>query len=81
MTNIQIVKEVIDQGPLLWFTPHEIQREILSRHGKLISDAGITARLRDLRKARYGRHKVESRRRECRGSFEYQLVSTAQQEA
>jgi hypothetical protein len=39
------------------------------------SEAGVSARLRDLRKERFGRHQVERRRRgdEARGCFEYQM--------
>lgn len=36
--------------------------------------ASVSARLRDLRKARFGRHVVERRRR-SRGLFEYRLVA------
>ena len=79
-TNVQIVKEVIDQGSLFWLTPQEIQAEILVRHNLMISDAAITARMRDLRKEKYGKHEVACRPRDGRRSYEYQLVSTNQQQ-
>lgn len=78
-TNVQIVKEVIDQGPLLWMTPQEIQKEILARHNLMISDAAITARIRDLRKDKHGRHEAPSRPRHGSRAYEYQLGSTNQQ--
>lgn len=48
--------------------------EIAERTGD--PEASISARLRDLRKERFGGHRVERRRRESpiRGLFEYRLV-------
>jgi|SRR5215469_10796086 len=54
-----------------WRTLKEIQAQI-----GLGSEAGISARLRDLRKARFGRHTVNRRRRGDGkdGLFEYQFI-------
>lgn len=38
------------------------------------SVSGISARLRDLRKKRFGSHTVERRRAETPGVFEYRLI-------
>lgn len=38
------------------------------------SVSGISARLRDLRKKRFGSHTVERRRTETPGVFEYRLI-------
>ena len=57
-----------------WWTPAELIRAILNRHNVLISDSSATARLRDLRKTRYGAHIVEKRHREGSRAYEYRLV-------
>jgi len=56
-----------------WWAPWELCNAILSRHGVKVSDSSITARLRDLRKPRYGGHMIEKRRREGSKAFEYRL--------
>ncbi|KKK93420.1 hypothetical protein LCGC14_2693060 [marine sediment metagenome] len=52
-----------------WMTLSEIQKEVGG------SEAGVSARLRDLRKEKFGSHIVNRRRRGegTRGLFEYQL--------
>lgn len=49
-------------------------REIADKSGE--SEASISARIRDFRKAKYGSHQVNSQRRsnKTKGWFEYQLV-------
>ena len=47
-----------------WWTPFELIAHIKARYWTLISDSSCTARLRDLRKAKYGAHNIEKRRRE-----------------
>ena len=46
------------------------------------SEAGVSARLRDLRKSRWGGHTVERRRRgeAARGIYEYQLIENRAKE-
>lgn len=56
-----------------WWTPAEIVRTLHQRHGEWHSDSSITARLRDLRKERFGGHTVEKRIREGCKSYEYHL--------
>ena len=41
------------------------------------SESGVSARLRDFRKPRFGGHTVERRRVEC-GLFEYRLVANGE---
>jgi hypothetical protein len=58
-------------------TLREIEVEILSRDPQAqISQASISARLRDLRKEKFGRHTVERRARgeRRRGLWEYRLL-------
>ena len=54
----------------MWRTLHEISVSVFS------SEAGVSARLRDLRKSKFGGHTVDKRRRGLvdRGLFEYRLV-------
>ncbi len=56
-----------------WRTLGEIRRQ-------QYSEAGISARLRDLRKERFGSHTIERRRRgdASRGLFEYRLSRSKQ---
>jgi len=54
-----------------WRTPDEVLTGIGSIAG---GTAGVTARLRDLRKDRFGSHVVESRRRARCGLWEYRMT-------
>ena len=64
-----------------WLTPYELQRSILDRYGHRMSDASVTARMRDLRKTKFGGYTVDRRPREGTRSFEYRLKRpTPQQE-
>ena len=56
-----------------WYAPWELCREIGSCHAIMVSDSSITARIRDLRKPRYGAHVIEKRRREGSNAYEYRL--------
>jgi hypothetical protein len=58
-----------------WWAPWELCNAILNRHGVKISDSSVTARLRDLRKPRYGAHIIEKRRRENSTAYEYRLAA------
>jgi len=56
-----------------WRTLSEIAREVKG------SEAGISARLRDLRKHRFGSYTVERRRRSV-GTWEYKLITIFDEE-
>jgi hypothetical protein len=55
-----------------WRTPRQIQAAITIPSEFEPSDSAITARLRDLRKQKFGGHTVDALRRRD-GSFEYRL--------
>jgi hypothetical protein len=59
-----------------WRTYDEIQEVIVLGSGKYFPLQSISARLRDLRKAKFGRHTVERRRRgnPKAGLWEYRLI-------
>lgn len=59
-----------------WRTLSEIKAELLRQHEKHDSEAGISARLRDLRKTRFGSHTINRRHKggETKGLWEYQLI-------
>ncbi len=59
-----------------WRTLSEIREGIQERFHKFDSEAGISARLRDFRKRKFGAHTVNRRRRgeASRGIWEYQLL-------
>lgn len=56
-----------------WYTPYELQREIQRRIGVWHSDASTSARIRDLRKQKYGSYAIDKRIREGTKSYEYRL--------
>jgi hypothetical protein len=56
-----------------WNMPHELCSLVCCRHHVIVSDSSITARLRDLRKPRYGAHVIEKRRRANSSAYEYRL--------
>jgi len=58
-----------------WNMPHELCSLVCCRHHVMVSDSSITARLRDLRKPRYGSHIIEKRRRENSTAYEYRLAA------
>ena len=58
-----------------WWMPHELINAIRNRYDILISDSSCTARLRDLRKPRYGAHVIEKRIREGSRAYEYRMVN------
>jgi len=75
------IRKVISRGPLFWFTPQEIIRELLAEYGELVSDSSVTARCRDLRKPEFGSFTVNSRKRSGSRAWEYQLVEVEQSKA
>lgn len=80
-TLVSRVRKVIGQGPLFWFTPAEVIRQLKSEDGEMRSDSCITARIRDLRKPEFGGFTVNSRKRSGSRAWEYQLVEIATQKA
>ena len=69
--SVDMVLALMSDGN--WWTPWQLQEEIWRTRGVRISESGASARLRDLRKAEYGAHKVDVRRRNGSKSFEYRL--------
>ena len=67
-----IVLEIIKDGR--WRTPYELCSIILRDHKVMISDSSLTARLRDLRKGKYGNYDVEKQPRIGSRAYEYRLV-------
>lgn len=55
-----------------WRTPQEIVKAVKTGTEQP-GEAAVTARLRDLRKSRFGGYTVERRRREGTRAFEYQV--------
>ena len=57
-----------------WRMPWEICNAVKARTQVLISDSSATARIRDLRKTRYGSHVIEKRKRVGSKAYEYRLT-------
>lgn len=55
-----------------WLPLWGVQMEVRMRFAIPISEAGVSARIRDLRKAQYGGHTIE--RRKNGSLWEYKLV-------
>lgn len=56
-----------------WLMPYEICDIILSYNKVRISDSSCTARIRDLKKAKYGGHIITKRIREGSRAYEYRI--------
>lgn len=56
-----------------WWTFERLQLALLARYGVSTSQTGISARIRDLRKPRWGSHTIE-RRNMGAGLWEYRLA-------
>ena len=56
-----------------WMSSREIHDELLSRYELDANDATITARIRDLRKPKYGGHEIGCRRRAGERAHEYSM--------
>lgn len=65
------VRECMADGE--WRTLREIKGWCEMHHATPDSEPGISARLRDLRKPRFGAHEVKRRRR-AGGLYEYRLI-------
>jgi len=61
----ELVLRILSEPPTLfrddWWRPSELQRLVREQTGQLYSESSITARLRDLRKLRYGGHLIDVR--------------------
>jgi len=56
-----------------WLAPFELQEEIWRTRGIRVSESGVSARIRDCRKAEYGAHIVLIRKRSGTRFYEYKL--------
>jgi len=72
MSQLEAVLYLLGDGR--WWTVPELTRSVARLVGRTVSDSSTTARLRDLRKPKFGGHLVQSRRRNAGGSFEYRLA-------
>jgi len=66
-----LVLKIMSDGK--WRLPWEVCGIILRDHKIKISDSSTTARLRDLRKAKYGGHTVEKRKVPESNAYEYRV--------
>ena len=70
-TLVDMVRTILTRGA--WVTPWEICDEIYRTRGIRVSDSTSSARIRDLRKAEYGGHRIAIRRRQGTKSYEYKM--------
>jgi hypothetical protein len=71
-SQVNAVRAIMATGA--WMTFRTIQDRARYTHGVRISEAGVSARIRDLRKAQYGGFTVLRRSTGAKGIFEYRLV-------
>ena len=76
-TALSAVHNLMSDGR--WRTLSSIKADLHSLYAKVVSEAGISARLRDLRKEKFGALKMESRRRDG-GVWQYRVILPAQVE-
>jgi hypothetical protein len=67
-----IVLGIISDGR--WRTPWELCDIILRDHKVRVSDSSLTARLRDLKKAKYGAYDVVKQPRAGSRAYEYRIA-------
>jgi hypothetical protein len=72
MTQGEAIKECMLEGE--WQTFESLKLTLRHFYGIGISEAGVSARIRDLRKVRYGGYVVERRPTSRKGVFEYCLT-------
>lgn len=70
---VDMVRVIMKDGN--WWTPWQLCDEIHANLGIRVSDASISARIRDLRKLQHGGHMVRIRKRSGSRAFEYRLDS------
>ena len=69
-TQLTATKDLMSDGR--WRTLYEIRLQLSAHYGCPASEAGISARLRDLRKAKHGAYQVERNR--CGAMWEYRVL-------
>jgi len=67
-----IVLKIMSDGK--WRLPWEVCGIVLRDYKLKISDSSCTARLRDLRKIKYGSHTVEKRKVPESNAYEYRVI-------
>lgn len=69
--QVDAVRSILCGG--LWWTFGDLQKELWHFYDIHASEAGISARIRDLRKPEFGGHTID--RRKCEGHlYEYRMV-------
>jgi hypothetical protein len=68
---LNAVKDLMADGE--WRTLQQIRTSLSKKYSKSVSESGVSARLRDLRKLRFGGFDMQSRRREGGPLWEYKL--------
>jgi hypothetical protein len=71
-TQLQAVHTIMRGGN--WFTLPHLRVAVRGLTGKGISEAGLSARIRDMRKSRYYGATVERRATKVHGLYEYRLL-------
>lgn len=76
-TTLEMVREILSEGVPM--TPSEVQHVLHARYNLWVSDSALTARMRDLRKERFGSYDIRTvaipGKRHCR----YQMVVEVKQ--
>lgn len=70
--QVVAVKAVMESGR--WYTFSDLQTACYATCATYISEAGLSARIRDMRKEKYGSRTIESRKRAHSNVWEYRMV-------
>ena len=71
-SEFEAVKRIMHDGR--WHTLYELRLRVEAKLKAKVSEAGISARVRDLRKTKFGGYTVERRRGEFGGTHEYRMI-------
>lgn len=70
------IYELLSRGD--WYTTSEIQGYLQICGKRLMSESAVSARTRELRKEKYGKHNVISRPRQGATAWEYRVIPAEQ---
>lgn len=75
----EVIRDLLSRGEAM--TTYEVSTHLIFIMGKSFSESAISARIRDLRKPKYGGYKVKSKPRHGCTAWEYQILEVRNERA
>jgi len=72
-TLVDVVRGILVDGE--WWAPYTVQEVVNEVTGQFISESSVGARIRDLRKPRYGSHTIEKKKVVGKNYYLYRMVA------